>query len=498
MIKRNTIKWRIFQYNIIVIVVLIALVSIIFNIAVRMYIESDTVSQLYKISSHAVDAAQRQSTNFYHGAKKPGIKKPLAFSTFTSPSSVTFPGISENEKVFRYYDILNRALREPLSMLNAEYILLDENKNVITPPNMYQDNFSDLSNQIVDEIAKSSENFNKQEYIELKLSGTNYIAVVKPISQKNELDLSWIIIYSSLQKVNQFQVTINIILVLILIFSSLVIVAISSRLSQKLSTPFDSLNEHIKAISEREFGTQINVPVYDELQQVVNSINVMSQKLESYDKAQKTFFQNVSHEFRTPLMSIQSYAEGIKYGVVENSMAVDVILDESKRMTKLLEELLYLSRLDAIEESYHFEEIELSKLINSCVNRFNEIAIQKNIQIITNFLDDVRIIADEEKLARALTNIISNCIRYAVSKVTLDAEVISKNKVKIRIYDDGPGFDAKDLPYLFERFYKGKKGNFGLGLTISKTVIEKHKGKISASNYDFGGALFLIELNLEV
>ena len=157
-----------------------------------------------------------------------------------------------------------------------------------------------------------------ETYLNFDISGTEYIAIVKPVSQKNSFGLGWIIIYSSLQKVNQLQWVINIILFAILILSALIIVIFSSLAAKKISAPFSSLNQHIRAIAERNFGTKIHMPVDDELQEFVNNINIMSEKLETYDKAQKTFLQNASHEFRTPLMSIQSYAEGIKYDVVDN------------------------------------------------------------------------------------------------------------------------------------------------------------------------------------
>ncbi|WP_027398556.1 sensor histidine kinase [Anaerovorax odorimutans] len=480
--RSNTIKWRIFKYNLIMIVLLMLLVSIIFNIAVRMYIESDIISQLDKITSRTVNAALYQGAPFPHSPKKP-------------PDLIEDD--TKDEKVFRYYFMLDRSLKEPLSILNAYYILLDKQKNLILPPVNFENDSTDLNYQIIEDIEKLSENFSSEEYLKLNVSGTDYIAVVRQLSQNSDSDLGWIIIFSSLEKVNQLQYKINIILLTILIFSSLIAVILSSSLSKKLSKPFDSLSQHIKAISERNFGNQIKIPVYDELQEVVNSINVMSEKLGTYDKAQKTFLQNVSHEFRTPLMSIQSYAEGTKYGVVESETAIDIILDESKRMTSLLEELLYLSRLETIEESYKFIKLNFSKLLYCIIDRLNGITIKHNINIITkNINEEIEILGDEEKLSRAITNIINNCVGYAKTTVTIETTIKDKNVLNINIFDDGEGFESKDLPNIFERFYKGKKGNFGLGLAISKNVIEKHNGKIYAKNHDNGGALFVIELNI--
>jgi len=479
--KKNTIKWRIFKFNLIVVIMLIALTTIIFNVAVRKYIEKEILEQLRKISSHTEDTALRQGPDFF---PDPGKEM---------PPPPPLPDVQNNNDLFRFYFMLDRSLREPLSVLNADYILLDKDKNIITPfPEELFTSSAELLNQITDDIKLIS--FDNESYLNFHLSGTEHIAIIKPVSQKNSFGLGWIIIYSSLQKLNQLQLGINIILFVILVFSSIIILIFSSHMSKKMSATFLSLNRHIKAIAERNFGNKIHMPVDDELQDFVNNINIMSEKLETYDKAQKTFLQNASHEFRTPLMSIQSYAEGIKYDVVDSSAAVDIIINETRRMTHLIEDLLYLSRLDAIEENYHFKKLNFNELINTCVERMNGIAIKNNTKITTNKINEkVEIYADEEKLSRAITNIISNCIRYADNIIEIVLKIIDNSKVEIKISDDGPGLDINDLPYIFERFYKGRKGNSGLGLAISKNIIEKHNGKITAENSE-SGAIFMIEL----
>lgn len=486
--KRNTIKWRIFNYNIIVIILQVVLTTIIFNIAVRMYMEKDILVQLQKIASSTEDAALRHGPDFFQG---PDGRRPPPLDQ--DKTNIINSNSNDND-LLGYYFMLDHSLKEPLTLLNADFILLDKDKNRITPTTKQSYTTSnDESDKIASMIIKSK-GFSNGSYLNFNLSGTNYIAIVKSVSDKNSFGLGWIIIYSSLQKVNQLQLGINIILLVILIFSALIIVLFSSLLSKKISAPFSHLNQYIKAIAERNFGKKIDMPVYDELQEFVNNINTMSEKLEIYDKAQKTFLQNVSHEFRTPLMSIQSYAEGIKYDVVESSAAADIIIDESKRLTHLVEDLLYLSRLDAIEENYHCSNLNFSGIVNSCVERMNGIALKNNIRIaVNNATESILIYADEERLSRAIINIISNCIRYAKSSIIITSKVISDNKVELTIKDDGPGFEPNELPNIFERFYKGKKGKFGLGLSISKNIIEKLNGKISAQNSECG-ALFIIEL----
>lgn len=478
--KRNTIKWRIFKYNLVLIIMLITLAIIIFNVAVRLYIEKDVVSQLSKIASNT------EHTALQHGP-----------DVFPGPEMLPPPPLNpknNSNDILRFYFKLDRSLKESLTVLNADYILLNKNKNVVTPSP--KDSFTpptDLLNQITKEI-NNSKNSSDPMYLNFYLSGTKYIAIIKPVSDKNSFGLGWIVIYSSLEKVIQLQFGISIILFVILIFSALIILIFSSLLSKKISAPFSSLSKHIRAIAERNFGTKIHMPVDDELREFVNNINIMSEKLETYDKAQKTFLQNVSHEFRTPLMSIQSYAEGIKYDVIDNTTGVNVILDETKRLTHLVEDLLYLSRLDTIEESYHCVKLDFNELINNCIDRLSGIAMKSSITITNDTPNkNIEIYADEEKLCRAITNIISNCIRYADSVIMLTTKIIDNSKVELIISDDGPGFDPSEIANIFQRFYKGKKGNFGLGLSISKNVIEKHNGKINAENSEFG-AVFTIEL----
>lgn len=479
-VKSNTIKWRIFKYNIMIIIMLIAMVAVIFNVSIRLYIEKQILGQLNKIAFRTVDTALKKGPDLFE--KNDKIPPPLHVWE------------KEGENVFRYYFMLDRSLRESLSVLNANFILLDSSKNLINPlPKEYFNTPAELVDKITDKINKLEKQDNPS-YLNFDLSGTEYIAIVKPVSEKNDFGLGWIIIFSSLQQINQLQIGINAILAVILIVSALTTVLFSSKIAKKVSAPFSSLNQHIRDIAEIKFGTKIQVSVYDELQELVNNFNIMSEKLETYDKAQKTFLQNASHEFRTPLMSIQSYAEGIKYGVTDSTESADIIIDESKRLTQLVENLLYLSRLDAIEENYCFCTLDFNDLIRSCADRISLIAAKASIYIDINLLDKmINISADEEKLSRAITNILSNCIRYAKSTVVIKTELTNENTVRIILSDDGPGFQSVELPNIFDRFYKGSKGNFGLGLAISKNVIEKHNGKITAENSQ-AGAVFDIVL----
>lgn len=231
-----------------------------------------------------------------------------------------------------------------------------------------------------------------------------------------------------------------------------------------------------------------------EIDQLSQTMSKMAAQLSSYDSTLKTFIQNASHELRTPLMSIQGYAEGIKYNIVEDTdKAVNIIIEESKRLTEIVNDLLFLSKVDSMQEKFTSNMINIEDIIKNCIEKVNGIAVMEKKKInFSPYNYDFEIAGDEEMLFRALINIISNSLRYCIQNVNI--RIDSKdNNVSIIVEDDGPGIDKDDLEHIFERFYKGKGGKFGLGLAISKSIIEKHRGSIIANNAE-GGACFIITL----
>ena len=512
-VNKNTIKGKILNYNISIIIMLIALTAIIFNLSINLYIQKDIKNQLNTLASNAKNTVLINSPDFFPNNNIP--PKPPKFNQHqtnnqdnietdknivppSDPSenqnNISSHLYSDNNDSFKYYLMLDRSLKEPLTLLNANFILLDENQNTITP---LHENF-DYS-AIIEEISSKNSKamrLNETTYVNFDFSDNKYMAVIQPIADKDFSFLGWIIIYSNVQKMQELKFYINIILLLILISSAFITVIFSSKLSKNISKPLSDLNEQISSISDRNFGNKIQIPVFDELDELVNNINSMSEKLGDYDKAQKIFLENMSHEFRTPLMSIQSYAEGIKYSVIDNDTAVEVILGEINRMKILIEDLLYLSRLNAIEENYKYSTLNFNEIIVRCIERMNLIVEKNNITISFNLPEEILYInGDEEKLSRAITNIITNCVRYANSLISINLIILGHNKIQLTISDDGTGFDTNDFSNIFKRFYKGSKGNFGLGLSISKNIIEQLGGTISARNLE-KGAIFTIILPL--
>ena len=214
--------------------------------------------------------------------------------------------------------------------------------------------------------------------------------------------------------------------------------------------------------------------------------------IEKEAERQQTFFQNASHELKTPLMAIQGYAEGIQAGVMDTGSAAEVILKESDRMTELVDELLDISKIDMGRQPLALSEMDIRELLYDSI-RAVEPAAAGGIVIVPDFPEEpVMVKCDDTQMRRAVTNILTNGLRYARSELRLTCRT-EKRHVTIRIQDDGDGIAAEDLPHIFDRFYMGKNGKSGIGLALTKEIIHLHKGTIRAYNGD-SGAVFEITL----
>ena len=215
--------------------------------------------------------------------------------------------------------------------------------------------------------------------------------------------------------------------------------------------------------------------------------------IEKEAERQQTFFQNASHELKTPLMAIQGYAEGIQAGVMDTASAAEVILKESDRMTELVDELLDISRIDMGRQPLTLSEMDVRELLYDSIRAVEPTAAASGITITPDFPETpVMVSCDDTRLRRAVTNILSNGVRYARSELRLTC-CADKRNVTIRIQDDGDGIATEDLPHIFDRFYMGKSGKSGIGLALTKEIIHLHKGTIRAYNGD-GGAVFEITI----
>ncbi|MFP7170106.1 HAMP domain-containing sensor histidine kinase [Terribacillus sp. 7520-G] len=284
---------------------------------------------------------------------------------------------------------------------------------------------------------------------------------------------------------------------LVFLIGVMIAILISTYLTQRLVKPLTELKYQLKKIERREFDNIKSVKASGEIKEVEQSAIEMAKELNRYITSQRQFFQNASHELKTPLMTIQGYAEGIKDGVFtgkDQEHGLEVVVSEIKRLKQLINEMILLAKLDSEEGIYKEEKMEIKELVDLTIDRALPLASDKDIQLTYNKPAAIVINGDKEKLLRAMMNITSNAIRHAHSRVHISVQPSSFKQVEIKINDDGPGIDDDLLPNMFQRFVKGEGGETGLGLAISRAIVERHNGIIRAGKSDLGGASFTIIL----
>lgn len=287
-------------------------------------------------------------------------------------------------------------------------------------------------------------------------------------------------------------------ILLLLLKSTLIALVIALPLALLLGgylvKPLQSLQEYARSIARRRFDVRLDLKSDDELADLANTFNDMAYQLERYDTSMRRFFQSTSHEIKTPLMSIQGFAEGIRDGVFSGPQAdhaLETISRECQRLKGLLDEMINLTRQESPGESRYVEPCDISCIAREAAEAMQGYAVEKRVQIILDIPDELQVVGDPEKLRRLFGNLLNNAIRHAHSRVSIKGQAApdSLSAILISIQDDGKGFSDQDLEHAFDYLYKGVDGSTGLGLSIARLIVDELNGTIILRNTDDGGGL---------
>jgi len=277
---------------------------------------------------------------------------------------------------------------------------------------------------------------------------------------------------------------------------------LSFYLSNRMARPLKELAEAAADVARGDFSRRVSLDSDDEIGLVANSFNQMAAELGDADRAQREFFLSVSHELRTPLTAIQGYAEAIEDGTASRNKAKDsagIIVRESKRLARLVTDLLDLGRIDAKRFKLSPAEVPLKPFLHQLKQNFTPMAAEADVKIAL-ISDGETVTADHDRLVQVLSNLVENALRYTPpgGQITLRAGRSGPAAV-IEVTDNGPGFEPDDLVRAFERQYlwrkyRGRDSGTGLGLAITKELVEAMGGHVEASSAPGGGARFSVHL----
>jgi two-component system, OmpR family, sensor kinase len=281
-------------------------------------------------------------------------------------------------------------------------------------------------------------------------------------------------------------------------------------LARSLAGPLQRTAEAAERVAAGDYTTSLDIRVPDEARRLAQSFNTMTRAVEASQRSQRDFVANVSHELKTPLTSIQGFAQAILDGTAGDEPAIhraaSVIQGEAERLSRMVGRLLDLARLESGEASMTWSTVDLAQLLRSSADRLALLADQRQVRLTLDLPDSVPIIGDGDRLTEVLTNLIDNSLSHTDpgGRVGLAIADVGDDSVTISVTDTGHGIPAEDLPRIFERFYQVDKSRsrqttagqpgVGLGLAIVSEIIRAHSGHVNVESVLGVGSRFTVTL----
>lgn len=302
---------------------------------------------------------------------------------------------------------------------------------------------------------------------------------------------------------------------LIVFFLSMIFAFI---ISNNFTKPIREMNDATKRMKNLDFSTSCNIISNDEIGQLgesinkmaielsntINSLNDKNEQLENeikekirLDEKRRNLLNNVSHELKTPLSLMQGYAEGLKLNIAKNKeksdFYCDVIVDESLKMNRIVENLLNINQIEFGDVSLNKTNFEINELILNSLKKYSKVFEDKKINIKVNITEAIEVYADPFMIEMILNNYITNAINYVDEKLSI--EICSKkllNSIRIEVFNTSYPIDEKEAEKIWDRFYKldkartREKGGHGLGLSIVKAIQDAHNSSYGLKNVNDG------------
>lgn len=270
---------------------------------------------------------------------------------------------------------------------------------------------------------------------------------------------------------------------LVIIIAIFVIYMWSNTLTRRIK----KIQNHVQDLPKSKYTQQYRDQGEDELGELSRSIEDLRREVMNSEKTKREMLQNISHDFKTPIAIIKSYAEAMQDGMADDN-APEIIINQANSLTKKVSYLLQYNSLEYLTKDRPFEDINMNSVINEVVSSFKFQLKEMDLNIELQLDDDVYFKGYRENWYTVVSNIMDNAKRYAKSTI----KIILK-KDRLRIYNDGEPIDVKFTDSKFKPYEKGSKGQFGLGMSIVKKTVNFFEMELTAVNEESGGVSFIIE-----
>ena len=284
--------------------------------------------------------------------------------------------------------------------------------------------------------------------------------------------------------------------------AAVISLVIARWLARGMTQPLRDMAAAARRLEQGDYTTRVHVRGLDEVGQLAAAFNRMSAELEDLERSRRDLVANVSHELKTPIAAIRAHLENLADGVEEaDPKTLQVMLAQTERLTRLVDQLLDLSRLESGEAPFHREVVAIAPLVARVISEITIGRSISDVRLDADVADDVVADADPERIHQVLFNLVDNAVRFtppggAISVIGTHVD----GRVRLQVVDTGVGIAPDHLPRVFERFYRvdasrsRDDGGTGIGLAIARSIVEGHGGRIVADSEPGHGSTFTFDL----
>lgn len=384
-------------------------------------------------------------------------------------------------------------------------IIFDKTGQIVTVAGLDFDRYigNYLTGEYIEDILIKGEIVSNQDDIDAFKEQENLLALGVPVS--NSEIYGGVLMCTTANVVNnhythfvkQFAVSVGISIILTLILFYFI--------AQNITKPIKKIDDTVTEFSKGKFDLRVDCDTKDELDSLSKNINNMATSIENLEKMRSSFVSNVSHELRTPMTSITGFVEGMLDGTIpeeKQEECLKIVLDESKRLSRLVNELLNISRLESGNFKIEKESFDICELVRLTIIKFETQIVNNNLNVeleIPN--EEVLVYADSDAITQVLTNLIANAIKFTNESGEIRIKIYyASDKINVEIFNTGEGINKDKLKYIWDRFYKVDDSRnlnpdgVGLGLYIVKSIINKSDEKIFVESVEGEYAKFTFTL----
>ena len=366
-----------------------------------------------------------------------------------------------------------------------------------------------ISEQMIkDYFYNMQQQLNKGETVIIETEKPNFFStpvttIAKPML--SPLGNEYVFVHKSQSALESYLTVMYRQIALSIMIAAMLAIIVTSIFTRYMLRPLRVVTKGARQLARGHFDIRLFVKSKDEIGQLAHTFNSMAEDLKKYQQTKDTFVANVSHELRSPLTSMQGLLEGVIDGVIpenERLHYLNIVLDETKRLSKLVNDMLDLAKLESGSVMLKLEKTDVNEVVRRVIITFESKIDVKNLIVEVEFEHERELaLVNPGQLTQVLQNLVENAIKFAEYSGRLRVSTRSDDKnVYISVNNSGEPISRADLPYLFDRFYKGDtshtrvKEGAGIGLSLVKKILEEHRQKIWVESDKIGGTTFTFTL----